>query len=188
MEDLKLIEKEVANLEKRMSLPNDFVLSILNEDDDWAFITKLHSLIETVLGQLIVKAVAKKELENEIFKLNYRTKLSMTRDLRFIDKNISIYLNDLSRIRNQYIHNIKNVGHNLLGISQEAKIGTFMKYSNNNKLRLFIWGMSVLVLSELNKYINIEDSKIEMNEIEKILGKLKIKEIREAAKGDSTKT
>ena len=181
MKDLELIEKQVANLEKRLSLPNNFVLSILNKDDDWAFIAKLHSLLETVLGQLITKAVAKKELENDIFKLNYRTKLSMTRNLRFIDRKIYIFLNDLSRIRNQYIHNIKNVGHNVLAISQVAKIGTFMKYSDNNKLRLFIWGMSVLVLSELNKYTNIEDSKIEMNEIEKILGKLKIKEIEGAS-------
>jgi hypothetical protein len=92
------------------------------------------------------------------------------------------FLSDISRIRNQYIHNIKNLGEDLLVISKKANIRNFQKFSKNDKLRLLIWVRSVVILSLLFKHINKEEIKVEMHEMERYMGKLKLDETKRNAK------
>jgi hypothetical protein len=85
MLDSKLLIKDVEGLEKRLGLPTDFVLSILNNDDNWSFITKLHSLFETIISQLIISYVGKPKLEDELTKINFIRKISIIKKLDFLD-------------------------------------------------------------------------------------------------------
>ena len=107
----KLLEKRVHEIEKDLTIPKGFFWSLLKEDD-WSFIIKLHSLIEAAITHLLVKEIARPELENIFANLelsNYRTgKMVFLKDLGLL-KPYHKYVQELSAIRNDFVHNISNV-------------------------------------------------------------------------------
>lgn len=107
----KRIEKRVHEIEKDLTIPKGFFWSLLKEDD-WSFIIKLHSLIEAAVTHLLVKEIAMPELENIFANLelsNYRTgKMVFLKDLGLL-KPYHKYVQVLSEIRNDFVHNISNV-------------------------------------------------------------------------------
>src|SRR3972149_10347388 len=107
----KLLEKRVHEIEKDLTIPKGFFWSLLKEDD-WSFIIKLHSLIEAAVTHLLVKEIARPELENVFSNIelsNLRTgKMVFLKDLGLL-KPYHKYVRVLSEIRNDFVHNISNV-------------------------------------------------------------------------------
>ena len=174
-------QQEVIEIEKKLGLPKDFILSIISNDNDWEFIIKLHSLIETLINQLI-SHIFGKELEGDLSRLNIRIKLSMIYKKGFISKKQLAFLENLSVLRNRYVHNIKNIVLDLKKISKEANIGTYSHFEYNKKLRLVIWVHTVISIVTLSKQLKVEKMKDRVREMEGMFAGLKIKELMEEKK------
>ena len=111
MDNWKFLEKRVHEIEKDLTIPKGFFWSLLKEDD-WSFIIKLHSLIEAAVTQLLLKEIARPELENVFANIelsNSRAgKMVFLKDLGLL-KPYHRYVRVLSEIRNDFVHNISNV-------------------------------------------------------------------------------
>lgn len=108
---LRTIRKRIKEIEKELSIPKGFFECLIKEDD-WSLIIKLHSLIEAAVTHLIVKEIARPELEDVVANLalsDYRTgKMVFLRDLGLLNP-YHKYVQQLSKIRNDFVHNISNV-------------------------------------------------------------------------------
>lgn len=182
MLDTKIIEENVAEIEKRFGLAEGFIVAILNDEDDWGLTLKLHSLIESLFNQLIIESVGIKEIEAELSKLNFRTKFSIIMALGYEKnkkKTIS-FLNDFSSVRNKYVHNIKNINRSLLDISGEMGLKSFTRSVDNDRLRLLIWVRTIFAISELN--VRIAMKAAQKGKLEALV-ELGIRNLQETSQG-----
>lgn len=67
-------EKVIRKLEKKTGAPENFFNNLLNSENDWSFIVKLHSFLEAACTQLITSALSKNELEDIISRLDMSDK------------------------------------------------------------------------------------------------------------------
>lgn len=106
------ISKKVEELLVQCGLPEDFWRS-LDKEDDWSYIIKLHALIEAAANQCLTKILADDRLEPIITCLEMsdkrRGKLAILKALDLVFKEIRAFINALSELRNELIHNIRNV-------------------------------------------------------------------------------
>lgn len=116
MMDIESFEDSLGRLERDCDLPNGFCLTLLNESD-WSFVIKLHALLETAVSQLLVNALARKELADVFASLemsNTKTgKLAFVKALDLLPKAHLEFIRALSELRNQLAHRVKNVGFNI---------------------------------------------------------------------------
>jgi hypothetical protein len=114
--DVESLEDSLGRLERDCDLPNGFCLTLLNESD-WSFVIKLHALLETAVSQLLVNALARKELADVFASLemsNTKTgKLAFVKALDLLPKAHLDFIRALSELRNQLAHQVKNVGFNI---------------------------------------------------------------------------
>lgn len=97
---------EALNLEK------SFFRLLLSEDDDWAFLVKTHTLVETSLSHLINEELDRKKLSPVIEKLNIDgrvSKLAFIEALSLLDKPQIDYIRQLSTLRNIASHSIQSI-------------------------------------------------------------------------------
>jgi hypothetical protein len=52
----------VKEIENGLGLPDNFLLSIYVDDDDWSFVIKLHSMVEAAVTHLLVTRFANDQL------------------------------------------------------------------------------------------------------------------------------
>jgi len=154
-------------------LPPDF-FEKLEEDDDWSFIIKIHAIFEALLSDLIRWELSRDELADFISRLDISGKpigkLELAKILNLIEKDESAYIRALSKLRNELVHNIRNVDltlpnyvssltkeqvsalcfglketHTLEG-KKLSKIGYF-----KNNIRDCVYGSSILLLCGLQE-------------------------------------
>ena len=102
----------LEQLLKSIGLASDFFEQLRNESD-WAMVIKLHAIFEAVLADLIAKRLDKPELRTAVSHLDFNHtkagKVVFAHQLGLLHKQHTTFLRGLSELRNQLVHNIKNV-------------------------------------------------------------------------------
>lgn len=172
------------NLEEELKLPKNFFLKLLEEDDDWSFIIKLHALIEGAVSYLLTKTINEKcsDIFAQLELSNNKTgKIAFAGKAGLLDDKEISYIKKLSEIRNKLIHNISDVKFDLkayvaeldnqqiksmskcfapFGPADDISLEDFenaIKESLLGAPRLFIWLGAGFVLNSI--YLNKEIAK-----------------------------
>jgi hypothetical protein len=114
----------VDRLEQELGLPHGFYEKLVDVDDDWSFVLKVHALMEASLAILLAERIGGRDLPNLSNLSNSLSRLEMNRrhtgkvDLAFtlglIKERDRLLLRQLSELRNTYVHQVRNVGLSLV--------------------------------------------------------------------------
>lgn len=110
------IDQSVSDLIQEIGLPNDF-LSRLANDDDWAFVIKLHALIEAAMTHALVVSVGKDETR-ELFAYlelcnNKTGKLAFSKVFLELESEDRRFIRSFSELRNSLVHDVRKVAFQL---------------------------------------------------------------------------
>ncbi|TPD73750.1 hypothetical protein [Flavobacterium microcysteis] len=139
------------------SVENDYLekfnfLTKLLQDDDWSFVIKSHSLIESLVTELIVnkidtdlkKVVERMPLHGEI------SKISIAKTYNLIPSEQIKFLIKLSEIRNNIVHKYENIN-----FTFETYLSTLDKNQIKNWKEMLLWeGMETPVKEILKTKID----------------------------------
>jgi hypothetical protein len=124
MTDLELIEAfrsaaaKAANswptktIEDNLGLKTGFVLELLDEPDDWAFIIKTSAVVESTLGQVLSGSLLGEGLDRHIraLPMDGRTgKIQLAQDLSLIGPKSAKRLQAICQVRNNFAHGLKSL-------------------------------------------------------------------------------
>lgn len=111
----KSIELTLGTLEQEMKLKSNTLVSVF-KDDDWSFVIKANALIESFFYYLItyhededaIREVWKRRDKNDYIKLSDLIKIAT--NYKYIDKDLTDFLQRFSKLRNRLAHNIRYLG------------------------------------------------------------------------------
>jgi len=107
-EDLQQITEQ---LEQELGLPKGF-FSKLKDEDDWSFVVKLESLIESACTYLLVKATnpALEEIFSRLEIASKSTgKIAFIKSLNLLDEPERAFIRAIAELRNTLVHDVRNV-------------------------------------------------------------------------------
>jgi hypothetical protein len=94
-----------------VGIPTDLIIS-LDRDDDWAFVIKMHGIVEAGLNHLILNALGRKELQAVIPLLataDRRTgKLAFIKACDLLPEIARKFVSMFAKMRDDLVHDIKN--------------------------------------------------------------------------------
>src|SRR5208282_4323858 len=98
--------------EKRLELPILSYYKLLNEENDWTFILRIHVLFEGVVQRVIKHVLQFPEIHKQANVENwengtYRAKLDLALKIKVLEPDYYTYLLELGRLRNRIVHNLK---------------------------------------------------------------------------------
>jgi hypothetical protein len=141
IENFPKLDSFLTPLESELGLPKAFFRGLLDEND-WSFVIKLHSLIESAATRLLVVALGKPELEEIIsrIELSGKTtgKLAFFKSLNLLDSESRGFIQKLSEVRNKLVHDVSNVSITLkeyvesLDDSEKKGFNTVLKWKHKN--------------------------------------------------------
>lgn len=103
-------------LAKTFQIPEQFFLSLSN-DNDWAFVIKLHALIEAAASHAIVAAFNDQRLTKVARRLNMGDlntgKLALLKAWEVLDDGTANFIRGFSQIRNAVVHDVRNLDFNI---------------------------------------------------------------------------
>lgn len=109
--DNKELFQAINELEASIGLKQGF-FSLLLKEDDWSFVIKIHALYEAAVSSLLLNSIGHKKLENFISRLELgdksRGKLRLIKELGILNDRERKFIHSLSRIRNSFVHDVKN--------------------------------------------------------------------------------
>ena len=112
MTDAETLEEAAQQLEQELGLTKGFFSGLLKEDD-WSFIVKLESLIESACTYLLVKATNQPSLEDIFSRLEiankYTGKVAFIKALNLLDERDRAFVHALATLRNTLVHDVRNV-------------------------------------------------------------------------------
>jgi len=126
------IDKGILDLQEKLSLPNDFFKNLLDEGD-WAFIIKLHALIEAACGSLLLyhfdepglkKIISRLELSNKT-----TGKIAFLKELELLGETNRRFVSSLSEWRNNFVHNVQNCNSKLEEIVDNMDKNSIKKFA-----------------------------------------------------------
>jgi len=105
-------------LEERIGVTPGFFERLDTDDDtDWAFVIKLHALIEAAISHLLAMELRRNELEKVFSRLDisnkHTGKAAFVEALELLDKPARTFMHSLSTLRNSLVHDVKNVDFDL---------------------------------------------------------------------------
>jgi hypothetical protein len=116
--DRKTPFADVKKLERELGLPDGWYFSLLKETSDWAFVIKLHALFEAALVHVIDANLKRPELRDHIERLAVHGRLgkvAVAKALKAIEPKHIKFIEALSGIRNDCIHDVRNVNFSFEG-------------------------------------------------------------------------
>lgn len=153
--------KAVIPFEERLSIKKGFYVGLLVEKDDWSFLIKLHALIEAALSHLLAELISlsvKKYLPDdkkpkgleEFFSWlelsNKRTgKVAFVKALDVFPKEHRRFISSLSELRNQLVHDIRNVSFKF-----SEYIQTLNPEQTDKFVQAFSYGLRERIVTEGN--------------------------------------
>lgn len=103
----------IALLEKDLGLEPNF-LGKLVQEDDWSFVIKTHALVEAALSHLLAMAARDPRLIKVFQRLDTSDettgKLAFVKAMKLLDEPQRKFVRQLSKLRNQLIHDVSNTG------------------------------------------------------------------------------
>ncbi|MEI7431074.1 MAG: hypothetical protein WCL27_11515 [Betaproteobacteria bacterium] len=120
----------ISELETRLGIPQGLFHG-LEDEDDWSFIIKIHTLLETALGYLITSTLQREELAEVIEKLNFEGKtgkLKFAENLGLLNPDSISYLRLINELRNRVAHRIEHVSFTFDAYLRELDDGSFTSF------------------------------------------------------------
>jgi hypothetical protein len=109
----------VDRLERALGLPHGFYEHLVDTDDDWSFVIKIHALMESSMTMLLTERIGGRSLPDSPELADALSHLEMSRThvgkvelaftLGLIKTRDRRLLRFLSELRNTFVHHIKNV-------------------------------------------------------------------------------
>ena len=100
-----------------VGLPPDFVDALIHESD-WSLVIKLHAVFEAVLAELVVQELKSDKLKDVVAHLDFNNiksgKVAFARALGLLESREAAFLRGLSEMRNRLVHDVRNVGFDLV--------------------------------------------------------------------------
>jgi hypothetical protein len=128
----KSIDDAVIKLAKDLDLNPEFFNFIVREDD-WSFIIKLHALIEAAITELLTSHLGKGRLNEVIQRMTLNGKsgrIAFVKALDLLSPGDITFVRQLSKLRNSWVHKIKNVNMNLHLHVKHLSEKEFAEFSN----------------------------------------------------------
>lgn len=111
--DIPTLEQITAKIENEMSIPSMFLNNLLKEDD-WSFVIKSHAFLEALLTFALVESFQRYEVRGILERLDMSDakvgKIKFAAALGLIKKDGERFLRELSKLRNDLVHEVKNLG------------------------------------------------------------------------------
>ena len=144
----------IATFVKYYGLPKSF-FEDLKKDDDWSFVIKLHAIFEALVTDLIRVELGRNELADLLTRIELSGrptgKLEFAKKLSSLNEKEVKFIRTLSELRNDLVHNIKNVGFDL---------DTYVTKIDKNKLKstskAFCFEMKKKIEEDGRKYSQLE--------------------------------
>jgi hypothetical protein len=112
-----IVKSLFAQLERMGVSTKLFHDTVFEAESDWAFVIRLHTIIEATLNHLIVKHFADERLFGVVSELDVsdqrRGKLAFVKALDLLPKPYRAFVKQFSEIRNELVHDIKNLDFDL---------------------------------------------------------------------------
>ena len=106
----------VRVMEKQLGLPTGFFVR-LHDEDDWSFVIKLHALMEAAVTYLLAEHFGDQRLGKFFDRLEMSNprvgKLALLNELDLLPSEARTFLQKLSELRNNRVHDIREVGFDL---------------------------------------------------------------------------
>lgn len=106
------VRSSAESLAQALGIPKSF-LDDLETEKDWAFVVKVHALMESALNRMIVKALRKKELAKFVSRLATSApdtgKLAIIKALHMLSPEHQKFIQGFSTLRNTYAHDARNL-------------------------------------------------------------------------------
>jgi hypothetical protein len=106
------LQEAAEQIEKELGLPKGFFSGLMNEDD-WSFVVKLESLLESACTYLLVKATNQPALEDVFSRIEiankYTGKIAFIKALNLLEERDRAFVHALAALRNTLVHNVRNV-------------------------------------------------------------------------------
>ena len=104
---LKIAFRKLSN---KLSVDEKFIIDIYDDEQSWSFISKLAQLLEGVFTEILVQWLNEPDAFGTISNLPQSTRIALSYDLKIINKEQKFIFLTIAEIRNDYIHNISNMG------------------------------------------------------------------------------
>jgi hypothetical protein len=111
----KQYKETLEKLAGHLNVTEEFMLSI-RDDNDWLFIIKIHSLIESAITSFMIDLHPEGHLKNALSKLNFgggNGLLTVANEFKLVADQYMPFIRFLLLLRNKFVHNIKNYNTNL---------------------------------------------------------------------------
>lgn len=137
----------VPILEERIGVAPGFFDRLDTEDDsDWAFVIKLHALIEAAISHLLTTELRRAELEKVFSRLDisnkHTGKAAFVEALELLDKPARTFIHSLSALRNSLVHDVKNV---------DFELDAYVSAMNEQKKKQFVADFNLISLEVSNE-------------------------------------
>lgn len=111
-------------LERKLGVEQGFFESLDREDEtDWAFVIKVHALIEAAISHLLTESLNRPELNKLFSRLDMSNattgKTAFAKALGLLDAPEHLFIRSLSEMRNKLVHDVRNVNFDLSSYVEE---------------------------------------------------------------------
>jgi hypothetical protein len=107
-----MYNKHLRNFDRELGMPSEWYFGLMKEESDWAFVIKLHAVLEAALVHVIDATLDRPTLRRYVERLNVGGqlgKLAFAKALGAIDAKHERFIKALSGIRNDCVHDVRNV-------------------------------------------------------------------------------
>ena len=115
-DDAKALLKQFDDAIKKDILDSIKILGGLAEDSDWTFVIKSHSLVESLINDLLISRIGEAELQKTIKMLplhdNKTSKVHILKSYNLLDKEALFFIRKFSELRNSIIHSFASSNFN----------------------------------------------------------------------------
>jgi hypothetical protein len=142
--------EHIRVFEGGLGVPAGFFERLMYEDD-WSFLIKLHALVEAASTTLLVEALSRPELRDQLARLPLSDaecgKLALMKSLGIVSAPYRGFIRKLSELRNQAVHNVRHTNlsfRTLVSEIPKAKraalaetLGVGVRATSQERLRVF---------------------------------------------------
>lgn len=107
-----VLNKVSENIKNELLEKSEFLLKLLL-DDDWSFVIKSHSLIESLVTELIISEIDEVELKKVIERMPLHnetvSKMEIAKIYNILSDKEKAFIKNLTEIRNEIVHKYENI-------------------------------------------------------------------------------
>lgn len=106
----------VADLERRLGVSEGFLHALREDGNDWSFVVRIQVFVEGALAHAIVTSLGRPELKSFVDSMHLNAQHGLARlalTLGLVSKDERKLLETLSKVRNAFAHDLRNVDRGL---------------------------------------------------------------------------